>query len=309
MRFSSRHRRLLLSGALLLLAGFPAGGEAQVPPTEDNTFQVGYSSSLFSEVDAGDARAATQIWIKSLVRKVEDLVDAQTYVFQNTDEVVKILKARRLDLAVLPPDEFLQITEQVPELTPVWVGASANGRIGYRFTLLVHRESGISGPAQLIGKKVVLERKGVNALPRMWLETVLLKGGFSGRGAGLGEVREARKAAQAVLSVFFRQADACVVPDETLETMTELNPQLGRDLVVLDRSPEVCRALVCLRANIVTRYRVQIQEALRDLHTDAHGRQILNVFRVERLVPFEPAQVEGVRALISENATQRRGVR
>jgi hypothetical protein len=82
------------------------------------------------------------------------------------------------------------------------------------------------------------------------------------------------------------------------EDLTELSSKLR---VLAEISP-LFEGILCARERPVT-YREESMEALRELHQDAAGRQILVVFRSERLRPVNSASLARVRTLC---ATYRR---
>jgi hypothetical protein len=86
-----------------------------------------------------------------------------------------------------------------------------------------------------------------------------------------------------VLPVFFRQSDACVVTRSGFETMVELNPQLGRQLKILARSPEVVPAVFCFRADYAAGFKEDLFAGVRDLHKSAAGQQVLTVFQSDKI--------------------------
>ena len=82
--------------------------------------------------------------------------------------------------------------------------------------------------------------------------------------------------------------------------MIELNAQLAEELLVLVQSPGFCYGLVCARQEVYEKYKDLIQEGLFVLNTDPRGQQLITIFRLEELVPFQPVHLESVRRLVRE---------
>jgi phosphonate transport system substrate-binding protein len=75
-----------------------------------------------------------------------------------------------------------------------------------------------------------------------------------------------------------------------------MNPQVGAKLRVLSASPPLAEGLLCICRKQIE-FREQLLKDLRDLHLDPQGRQILMVFRFDRLAPVDNLELEQVREL------------
>ena len=289
-----RRGRLWFFGALLMAAA--AGG--QTYEADDDIFEVGYSASLFYDVDVNDARAATRVWLELFVRHVGEESTVQTSVLDGPEAIARAVERTEVDLVILSSVEYFQLRGRVP-LVPLVTG-SREGNISFEYGLLVRRGRGLQELADLEDRRLIIEIGGWGSIPWMWLDAALLRADLRSGAAFFAEVQEAKKVSQAVLPVFFGRADACVVSMESFATMVELNPQLGEALQVLRRSPPFCRGLVCAREDFNQIYGNLLEESLASLHDQPEGQQVLTLFHTDRLVPFAPAQLEGIEALMVE---------
>jgi phosphonate transport system substrate-binding protein len=83
--------------------------------------------------------------------------------------------------------------------------------------------------------------------------------------------------------------------------MVELNPQLGRQLRVLERSPGFVTGILAVRKDIHNPRRDAMVETLQEMHTDPKGRQLLTLFRCNRLVPFVAEHLASVEKVLREH--------
>ncbi len=273
------------------LCGQEEGGE---PPV----LEIGYSAKLFYDVDITDARAATKVWVERLIQKTGEKAGSETIIFQDLSSVVKAVDNEKMDLVILLPMDYLKIRHRVP-IVPHLI-ASVGGRPTYEYVLLVHKDLGVKNLAQLQNRSVIIEKLGKGSIPWMWTETLLLKYGLPDGRKFFSSIIEVRKISRAVLPVFFGQADACIVPLDAFETMVELNPQLGENLTALKTSPGFCRVLICFSQDILERFGGLLGESLLSLHGEPQGQQILTLFHIDRLVPFEPSHLNSVVELVEE---------
>jgi hypothetical protein len=113
------------------------------------------------------------------------------------------------------------------------------------------------------------------------------------------DVQRLREAGGGGAAGLFSPGDVCLVDAASLALMAELNPQVGRELVVVLESEPLLNSLIALSVGgwRTPAFRQAVEQALAELHEDPAGRQILTLFQNERLQPYEPGQLESVRQL------------
>jgi len=69
--------------------------------------------------------------------------------------------------------------------------------------------------------------------------------------------------------------------------MKELNPQVGRDLQVVAVSDSLADIVLCLnnRGWTTEKSKADTMTALRELHLEPAGQQILTLFKIDQLIP------------------------
>lgn len=292
---------LFALGAVLLSSALYGQHQDEALPPRPVALSVGFSSRIFFDANRDDARAITEVWVKTLIRELNETVEepgAETAVFNDSSEMIRALRAGGVDLLILLPLEHLEIRKAVP-LEPILTGV-AGVDVAYKYILLVRRDMGIGDLHQLKERELVVDMATRGNIPQMWLDTVLMKNGLPDSQDLFGRITEVNKSRQAVLAVFLGRADICLVSRQAFETMVELNPQLRRELEILAESPDLTVGLVCARKAIYDKYKGLIQEGLVALNTKPQGRQLLTIFRLNALVPFEPVHLERILVLLEE---------
>ena len=112
--------------------------------------------------------------------------------------------------------------------------------------------------------------------------------------------KEAMKPSQAVIPVFFRQADACITTRNFFEVLSELNPQLRKEIMVLKESRPIATGVIAVSKNLSIQKRDALHEFLENSHQDPQGKQLLTMFRMDRLVPFRPEYLASIEAFLKE---------
>jgi phosphonate transport system substrate-binding protein len=288
-----------------LVAGWPVYGAAADRPIVQARF--GLSSDIFFDVSTKDARVALEVWATQIVAGAGKSVQASGRVLESTDALLAATARDEMDLIALPTSEYLRFRDRLP-VVPILVGARANGPQDEHL-VLVRRDSGLATLETLAGKRLILQAGALGAITQIWLDTLLLKRGLPETGRFFGQIRSAPKASQVVLPVFFRQAEAAVVTRASYETLMEMNPQMGRDLTALAESPQLLFSVMCIHRRADDEVRRLVVDSSLNLQRSAAGRQVLLLFKVARVIPFEPAYLDGISTLLREHRALLGGMR
>jgi ABC-type phosphate/phosphonate transport system substrate-binding protein len=113
-----------------------------------------------------------------------------------------------------------------------------------------------------------------------------------------------------VLDLLLGEADACIVADAVLAAMSELNPRLKSKLHVLHASEPITRLPLFARKGPRADEVRRLRSIMLKFHTSKKGKQLLLVFKKERLVPVSDADYDSVRRLFRRyNALKKKRAR
>jgi ABC-type phosphate/phosphonate transport system substrate-binding protein len=157
----------------------------------------------------------------------------------------------------------------------VEAGASA----GQQYGLLVSAKRGWAGVADLKGRSLLIHRTPSNCLAPAWLDTVLAEAAPGGFEKYFGGVAQFGKISKAVLPVYFGQADVCLVDLRAFQVMSELNPQLGREMRVVTKSERLIPSLVGFHRQCSAAKRSAFASAVLNLYRTPAGKQALTLFQ------------------------------
>ncbi len=293
-----RRRTALL--ICLLLAGSAPCTAAAEPSVGGDGVKMGFSTAMFYDVSMADVQAAVTIWARELGRNAGFSAQPIARVFDDLDEMLGEVRTGALDVVALTSLDYLRVQAEVP-LEPALVGRQS-GKVTDTYLLLVHRESGIDSLAELRGKSLAILGGG-DSIVALWLDTLLGRQGLPRADEFLTVTRHGPRASDVLLRVFFRSKNACVATGNAYATAVELNPQLGRDLVVLAGSPRFPLGLMCLGGALGPERKQRIVAACLKVAATPAGRQLLTLFKVEDVVRFAPWLLDGLEGLLREQAT------
>lgn len=276
----------------LLLGMFYSQSDGQNAP-ETTTIRVGYSPSFFLEKHMEDATVAIEVWINSITRVALPGLETEARIYSDITELEAAINAGEVDVAGLLVLEYLDMRDKVA-LGAGLVGATEDEAQYEAFVLLARREGDAKDLKRFQNKPLVVSVGNLGQVPVVWLNTLLLKSELLEAEQFFSEIKSLDKAFAAIRQVLLGQAALCILPRAAYETAIELNPQLGGDLRVVATSPDFCRGLALFRDDFDERVQVILQESLLALHTEPKGKQIMNFFRIDKLIAFESDYLESV---------------
>jgi ABC-type phosphate/phosphonate transport system substrate-binding protein len=261
------------------------------------TMTVGFTTAAFLQGNSNDVEAALKVLSESIGLRRGYRVKVTTRSFATADLFGKAIEANEINFAIF--DSLAYVTEKHPaDLVPVFIPITAGTR-GRRYLVLVRRDSGLRSLDALKGKSIVELQAANPSVGHRWLQNLLLENGVGAGGNLFQTVEYVDRPSAAVLPVFFGRRDACLVDDQAFGLMEELNPQVRAQLEPIATSSPLIGAVICVsKANWSSLdFRSALIQELGDLQREPSGRQILNLFKIDQLMPFEASNLDAVRAL------------
>lgn len=277
--------------AMEAILGPTIAAEALAPP-----FHIGFSTSMFMDVNENDARAAIKIWGEEIARDQNVPTDPAPVILKNIDGLFQALREKRVDALGITLLEYDQLRHEVA-LSPIFV-TYISGSMTERYVLLAHRKGPVKTLGDLNGRNLALHVNPRTCLALLWLDTLLIQGGHPAVTQFTGDIFRKTKLAKTVLPVYFRKIDTCVVTRNGFNTMTELNPQLARDLVIIAESSEIVPTIFALRADYNPIYKEKIIVGVRGLEDSPAGKQVLTIFQSDSIDVKPASCLDATLALI-----------
>jgi ABC-type phosphate/phosphonate transport system substrate-binding protein len=167
------------------------------------------------------------------------------------------------------------------------------------YVVLVRQDSGLERLELLQGRSLNVLQNPRMSLALIWLDTLLLQARLKPAADFFGRVTSFNKATRVALSVFFRQADACLMTRKSFAVMGELNPQLNKQLRILAVSPEVVASGFASRRDFVSPFRAQLLAEMARLSETAVGRQILVLTQADRIEDHPVSSLDSALELLA----------
>lgn len=259
--------------------------------------RFGFSKELFTDVNPKDAEVATEVWMKQLVKKFKGYY-INTEIINDMSSIIEKIKVGKIDVISMTSLEYINIKNRI-DLIPALITVLRDGK-PEKYVLLVRIDKNVNNIYDLKGCKLIISKGDRGEIAKLWIDTLLLKNNLPERKKFFKIIKEVIKPSQSVLPVFFGQADACIVPKASFNTMTELNPQIGKQIKILSISPNFPHGVMCFQENCEEAVRKIIIKVGIRLHEEPIGKQILTLFRVDKIKKFNDSDLNGLKGLIKE---------
>jgi phosphonate transport system substrate-binding protein len=289
---------LILAAFLTLLFGYDLAVCAGQLDGPQAILRVGFSSRVFPDVDQRDAKVAMELWTRELARGMGLKNPPVTTIFRNSADLVDAVKNGNLTIVTLPATEYLQVRDRTP-MIPIIV-AAANAGNARQYVLIVRKDSGIRSVSDLRNKDILIPTATKFEASHIWLHVLLLRELHRNSPEFFRQVRECSAASQSIMGVFFKKVDAAIVSRGSLDASTVLNPQIGKQLLVLAESKPLHGDITCVPATVSEKLKRMIENAALHLHETASGKQIFTLFQIDRVIPFKPSYLSGLEELLRE---------
>ncbi|MBL8215010.1 MAG: PhnD/SsuA/transferrin family substrate-binding protein [Bryobacterales bacterium] len=262
-RGDTRRKALeVLSGGLL--------SAAVVAGAEPSGVRLVISEEVLRGVNRNDAAAAIGVWADEVSKAIGIRIEGRR-VLRGSAEVQAGLEAGTVEVVCVT---LLEYRRMAAHLDVAKVLSTSGGEVW----MMVRQDSGVTTLSELQGRRLVIHDNPYSQVADAWLTVAFAKEGLGKPEAVLGQVTRQTRAAQAVLPVFFGQADACMTERRTVETMSELNPQLAKRLKLLVATPRLLAAFLCCRKGNPPRWKEPLLAKLVSARESTSARQALALF-------------------------------
>jgi hypothetical protein len=281
---------------------------------QNETVVLGYSARLIKDVDLADAKAVTGVLIQEMLDHWAVHLNSEVVVYEDFSTLKKDIQEKKMDIIALTTAEYFILKKQV-NLIP-FMTFKISGRILDRILLVSRKDSGNLSVHDLKGKRIAVYSNLNDELnlPDMWFTTLVLQSAENYRKDYASAVYKVRKGTNAISDVFFKNADAAVVPEIHFIVSKEMNPQIGSQMCIVDSSKQILYSVLCYTGKMtasLNRYKDRNIRSLVDMLCNAHttdaGRHFLSIFRISSFVPFVNDYLQDTETLFNDFKILSRG--
>ena len=301
--------RAVLGFLLFVLFAAPAQSDEPPGTLTDVPLHIGFTKSCFAGVNQNDAQAAFKVFLLSVGRRNGYNVQSKVTIYDDDALFEKAIRERSINLVII--DSWKYLSMNVGNYVKPTFVTSDQGRIGNKYVLLSRRGGKINSLAELRGSHILRLESANASTGVLWLEGLLQAKNLGAANSFLGGLEVVGKPSAAILPVFFGKKDACLVPQSSFDVMKEMNPQLGKELQEIATSDIFADIIICLSPSDWTsdKGKADLVRILGELHLEPAGQQILSLFKINQLMPFQEQHMDSVRNLRALSDKRSNGIK
>jgi ABC-type phosphate/phosphonate transport system substrate-binding protein len=256
---------------------------------------MGYTLKSITDIDIKDAATAFNMLAQEL-GKAEG-INTNTNVYENLNPLIQDFKDKKLDLVIMKSVDYLRAKNQI-ESELAFVQVIGNKKTN-KYLILVRAEEHISNLVDLKKKNIAVYKGDETGM--LFLEVMLQRQKLDAPESFFLSIDKKMKPSQAILSVFFGQADICITNEKYYKTMAELNPQITKKLKVLAASPEMIDTLALFRKDYSQNCKELIREKGLQLATYPRGKQILTLLKIDGITTVRESELDSLKKIYFEH--------
>ncbi|PKL83643.1 MAG: hypothetical protein CVV24_03765 [Ignavibacteriae bacterium HGW-Ignavibacteriae-3] len=267
-----------------------------------NEFIVGYSPSVFRNINLSDAKAASKILLQTILKHANSNLKSENVIIHDLIKNTDIINKKELNVITMTGIEYLAVRNKV-RLYPLAVPAVGDSCLE-KLVLLTRKDSGIKSVSDLKNKTIIVEsvvvEDNLNIL-NIWLNVLFKRNKIEFKKNRLTADIKGGSPSRIITNVFFKKYDAAVVLESELKIVSELNPQVGKELIVLSESKPMLLAI-----SFYTEKQKKAEDhelltsAIFKMHETAAGKNFTKLFRMKKFVPFMNEYLDNISELYDE---------
>jgi len=82
--------------------------------------------------------------------------------------------------------------------------------------------------------------------------------------------------------------------------MVALNPQIGKEIMVLLSSDKLMYGMICLNKHLSSAVKMEVISKALKMHTNPTGKQILTLFQIDIITSFNPSLLDTTVTLLNK---------
>lgn len=259
---------------------------------DDRELRIGFDILALPDLARADIEVSLKFWTEEISRQAN--VPIKVQIYENAvDEMATDFKNGTTNFLLTTPLNFIELFDR-STLADGFMAAKG-GLIFDNLVLLTHKNTGIKQFSELKGKRVAI-LKNVRFL-KVYLQTLCLKAFHKNCDNTLSITEPERNSTRLILKLFFQQVDAVVANKSAFELVSEMNPQVSRELQIIEELDSVPMGLGFFNANVAPEFREEIIGKVQNITQYDRGKSVLEIFKTDNIVRSQLSDLNTVETI------------
>jgi len=258
-----------------------------------------FTDDVLGDINRTDARAVIELGISGMLNEIaSNIQEIRPDIVSTTQEIIQRAKKEDIHVVGLFSLDFFKYQSEL-NFEPFYA-LQESKTLGTEFVVLVRTNSKINSLADLKSKKILTINEREEEIARKWLFVKMKKEGIKNPSEIISPFVKVPKASKRILSVFLKKADACIVTKLEFESMCELNPQIEKQIKILDSSPAYITQVYCLNLSLILEKPSNARSVVAELNKTSKADQMLKLFKAKTLVAITLENLSSMKKLYTD---------
>jgi len=243
--------------------------------------QAFYGADM-DEVSYEDAKLALNLWLKKMNKNMSGF-SAKILFYSEFRQLKNDIQEGKIDALILSSYSYAMHSDFYKKyFHDGWIRTEEDEKPFLSYVILKRKEARIK-------QNSIVHYYKYSKISKIIIEKYELEHNLN-----LGHIG-VKKNSKPVLDLFFKKCDMAIVDQFSWKLMQELNPQLSQSLVVIHKTDRIFSPLFSLFSKNMNNNKKRIYlKAIKEIATTENGKQLIQMFKFNRLIKFDGAKLHGV---------------
>ena len=274
---------------VIVLNNFP-----QSKSVEDKTiYTAAFYSNPFDDVNSNDAIVAYNTWFQEINLNIP----LKVKLYKDFSELSSIYEKDNIVIAIIATTDYLSSNAKnyfQPMFAP-----TINNKPGTSYLLITKKEKKLNLLNDLHNLSLGYNPSYTHSAGSVWLDILLYKNKLPKKENFFSKIDGITKESKVIMDVFFGKLDACLVSEASFDLITELNPQISKQLKIMDKSQLYINGFLCFSKDKKNKSIYdELKKRIINMSKYDAGKQILQILKVNNITPYKEEYIDSFVELI-----------
>lgn len=249
--------------------------------------RLGALGNIIDGVDVKDADAAFKILTDSFLKRLKNKkiynFDFGGQIYPDLKTLKKDVDNKEINFFNVSTIEYFDLIDRA-NFKPFLSGTNDPDNKFDIYLLITNNKNQINDINQLKNVSISIPKRIENNIGAYWLKATLREALGKIDYKSLTFLTSKQSDSEAMLSVFFGKSTYVLISESSFNLGCELNPSLKSKIKILKKSGQLLNGVFAFRVGSDPTTVKAITDVALDIHKDVEGKQILNLFKIQRII-------------------------